>query len=400
MPLNNPGAGGVSTITDQTQETLVFGEVISAFDPVLVKHGITAQAAPAVLPASTGNKCAWSHDNVYLAVAHNNTPFLTIYKMTDGVPVALVTPLSALPASTAHDVAWSNDDGHLAVAHATAPYITVYSRSGDAFTKLDNPATTPTTTAVSVEWANNGSFDFLATMQGTTPWINAYKLDAGVLTRIATPADLPTGTGYDASWVPGGSYLAVANSLSPYLRLYSFDGTTLTKEADPTPAILEAHKQIEFSPDGLKLAVAGFSGTTLTYTRSGAVLTAYSPETLKHGSALQAVCWKSDGNYMLVAGNPVPYIRLYKVRNGIAYHTDAITAPAGTGNGCSWSPDSTLIAVAHATTPFITVYDVRELVMLADTGSQWNAANAIKAGYSKEAGVLNDSKKVIVTHRL
>ena len=36
------------------------------------------------------------------------------------------------------------ENNYLAVAHNTSPFVTIYSRSGDTFTKLPNPAALPT----------------------------------------------------------------------------------------------------------------------------------------------------------------------------------------------------------------------------------------------------------------
>ena len=43
-------------------------------------------------------------------------------------------------------VAFSSDDTYMAVAHQNSPFITIYKRSGDTFTKLADPATLPTGT--------------------------------------------------------------------------------------------------------------------------------------------------------------------------------------------------------------------------------------------------------------
>ena len=84
-------------------------------------------------------------DSKFLAVAHDTTPFVTIYDQTGDTFTKLADP-AALPAGTGYGVAFSADGTYMAVAHNTTPFITIYKRSGDTFTKLANPATLPAAT--------------------------------------------------------------------------------------------------------------------------------------------------------------------------------------------------------------------------------------------------------------
>ena len=80
---------------------------------------------PEALPASTGNGVSFSHDSLYMAVAHFTTPFVTIYKRDGDVFTKLPDP-EALPASTGNDVDFSHDSTYMAVAHSTTPFVTIY----------------------------------------------------------------------------------------------------------------------------------------------------------------------------------------------------------------------------------------------------------------------------------
>ena len=81
----------------------------------------------------------------FLAVAHNATPFVTIYGQDVDAFTKLENP-ATLPTNTGVGVAFSADGAYMAVGHATSPFVTIYKRSGDTFTKLSNPATLPTDT--------------------------------------------------------------------------------------------------------------------------------------------------------------------------------------------------------------------------------------------------------------
>ena len=101
--------------------------------PVLFsKLGIGGQPVPSIglpdpstLPSNTGNGASFSTDNNYLAVAHNNNPFITIYKRDGDTFNKLPNP-STLPPSTSYGVSFSSDGNYLAVAHSTTPFITIY----------------------------------------------------------------------------------------------------------------------------------------------------------------------------------------------------------------------------------------------------------------------------------
>ena len=79
-----------------------------------------------VLTSSTANGCAFSPDGSLLAVAHQSSPYITIYNTSNWSKLA--NP-SQLPASHANGCAFSPDGSLLAVAHQVSPYITVYDTS-------------------------------------------------------------------------------------------------------------------------------------------------------------------------------------------------------------------------------------------------------------------------------
>lgn len=80
------------------------------------------------------------------------------------------------------------------------------------------------------------------------------------------------------------------------------------------------------------------------------------PGTTPTGSA-GASKWSPDNNFLAVAHTTTPFISIYQ-RTGTTI-TKVPTPgllPAGNANAVAWSPDGTLLAVAHITTPFITIY--------------------------------------------
>jgi WD40 repeat protein len=94
---------------------------------------------PAQLPTNTGYGCAFSPDGSLLAVAHQNSPNITIYNTSDWSKVA--NP-AQLPPGNGYGCAFSPDGSLLAVAHNSSPYITIYNTSD--WSKVANPAQLPT----------------------------------------------------------------------------------------------------------------------------------------------------------------------------------------------------------------------------------------------------------------
>ena len=167
--------------------------------------------APTSTP-STANGCAFSPDGSLLAVAHNNSPHITIYNTSDWSKVA--NP-AQLPPNTANGCAFSPDGSLLAVAHNTSPYITVYDTSD--WSKVANPAQLPAGTANGCAFSPDGSL--LAVAHATSPYITVY--DTSDWSKVANPAQLPANTGNGCAFSPDGSLLAVAHDNSPYITVYN-----------------------------------------------------------------------------------------------------------------------------------------------------------------------------------
>ena len=166
---------------------------------------------PNLMP-HTANDCAFSPDGSLLAVAHNNSPYITIYATSNWSKLA--NP-STLPSNTANDCAFSPDGSLLAVAHNVSPFITVYNTS--TWTKLANPSTLPPSTANGCAFSPDGSL--LAVAHANSPYITVYN--TSTWTKLAIPSTLPPSTAYGCAFSPDGSLLAVAHAGSPYITVYN-----------------------------------------------------------------------------------------------------------------------------------------------------------------------------------
>ena len=71
------------TINGQEIIDVVFGETIDEGDRVVMRPSSKPSLKvedPSTLPPGNGTGCAFSPDGTYLAVAHWNSPYITIYK--------------------------------------------------------------------------------------------------------------------------------------------------------------------------------------------------------------------------------------------------------------------------------------------------------------------------------
>ena len=71
--------GGILKIAGQTEEIVKFGEAINKYDPVYVKFEGTKLLDLSTLPTGTGYGVTFDSTGTYLAVAHDTSPYITIY---------------------------------------------------------------------------------------------------------------------------------------------------------------------------------------------------------------------------------------------------------------------------------------------------------------------------------
>lgn len=80
------------------------------------------------------------------------------------------------------------------------------------------------------------------------------------------------------------------------------------------------------------------------------------PSTLPTGNG-KGAAWSPSGEFLAVAHATSPYITIYqKFSYGLVKLADPSSLPASTANGVSWSPNGDLLAVVHNSSPFITIY--------------------------------------------
>ena len=92
---------------------------------------------------------------------------------------------------------------------------------------------------------------------------------------------------------------------------------------------------------------------------------------------------------LAVAHGTSPYITIYD--HAIAKITNPGTLPTGTASGCAFSPDGSKLAVAHGTSPFITIYNTLDWSKIANPGT-------LPTGTAGACAFSPDGSKLAVVH--
>jgi sugar lactone lactonase YvrE len=282
--------------------------------------------------------------------------YLTIYNRSGDTFTKLSDPASS-PNGQAAGAAWSTSTGNLLVAFCTAPGIIEYSRSGDTFT--DNNIfnrTTATNITPAGDKGNNqyncGNISpdglvYANGMQNNNPnWAIQLKVSESIFNPFTLAAGVPTsGAVCCIAFNTTSDYVSVASENSPYLSVFSLNRGALTMTA--------------------------LTGVSLT-------------------SAGNGTCWSTFGgtDRVYVALNSSPYLASF-TRTTTAVTNESLTigtAVAGSANGVATTSDGTVVAVAHATSPYVSVYTrsgttltkvTNPATLPAATGNvvAWNRAN-------------------------
>jgi hypothetical protein len=123
------------------------------------------------------------------------------------------------------------------------------------------------------------------------------------------------------------------------------------------------------------------------------------PATLPTGLGFQP-SFSPDNTYLAVAHAITPFITIYK-RSGDTFTklANPATLPPSTGYSPAFSNDGTYLAVAHATTPFITIYKTTLTEVKAEYFEIEKADNESykgqEIGYALESGDVGDTKPIM-----
>ena len=279
-----------------------------------------------------------------------------VYPFNNGFGTIYSNPASS-QGSSISEVNFNSAGNVLAAAIAGSPYVVAYAWSSSGFgTRFSNPATLPTGEAYSVSWRTGDSAILVA--HRNSPYLTAYPWSgSGYGTKYANPATLPSNDSQGAQWTNDGAKVVVGYENSPYMLTYDWSsgwGSTVT-----TASGFAEPRKIRFNSAGTAVAQS-YNGSqrVAAWPWSGGTWGSRyaNPATMPTGSSLD-LAWSPSGADLAVAHNTTPFISVYPFSGGFGTkYANPSTLPAGNGKGVAFNGDGSAIAVAHVTSPYISAY--------------------------------------------
>jgi WD40 repeat protein len=281
-----------------------------------------------------------------------HTPVLLIYKRTGDTFTKLDNP-DDLPGSTLC-CAFSTDSNYLAVGadDIGGEPIFVYKRSGDVFTKLSGAFDVSADQFVfGVKFSPDGTHFAAASNGGNYLYI--YTQSGDTFTKVTDPADMPLAACRALDYSSSGTYLAVAAQndaigvVGKNVWIYKNVAGTFTKVADPDHLLsaVDQAKSVAFSPDDSHLAYGIYgSPYTIVYKRSGDVFSLITGA-LHASSPVYGMSYAASSNYLALAEYLATSVSIYQI-SGDTY-TKYSAPDTGSENifNCAFSPNDDYLAV-------------------------------------------------------
>ena len=318
-----------------------------------------------------GGADGWQEGGDAIAVAHELTPFVSVYPwlgggLGGGIDAKFSDPVT-LPTGDANGVAFSKAGDAIAVAHGTSPFVSVYPWSGAGFgLKFADPATLPASTGNGVAFSPAG--DAIAIVHNTSPFVSVYPWSgAGFGVKFADPATLPAGTGNGVAFSPAGDAIAIAHNTSPFLSVYPWSAAGFgAKFTNPATLPIGTGTSVAFSPTGDAIAVGTGSSPFISvypWSAAGFGIKIIDPATLPVDDVL-GVAFSQAGDAIAVAHSTSPFVSVYPW-SGLSFgakFTNPATLPAGNGFGVAFRQGSGSLTTGQD----ITVSRVSGLIDLPD----------------------------------
>ena len=102
---------GELVISGQDVVAVVYGENITKGSPVVVKIDPTKLPNPSTLPAADGYGCAFDPTGNYLAVAHDSSPYITVYNYLSRAVFKTGNSLFEIQSGSVTAAGYAKEDG-------------------------------------------------------------------------------------------------------------------------------------------------------------------------------------------------------------------------------------------------------------------------------------------------
>ncbi|WP_339307698.1 tail fiber protein [Paenibacillus sp. FSL R5-0519] len=394
------GIGTIETATvinGQEKRKVTYAESINSNDPIYANTAIgDIVDLPDRPPGSYSRSVAYSKDGKYVAFGLGASPFVAIYKITNGEYTRLPDP-AVLPTGDAYSAAFS-PEGDLVIGHANTPYITIFKRIGDTFTKIANPAVLPSGTSTCIAFSPDGVYWAIGHSGGNL--LTVYKRSGDTFTRITVTGHPSTVNG--VAFSPDGTYLALAHVSTPFMTIFKRNGDTFTKLSNPDSLPVSNGRAVCFASDGILIVAYEGSPYISLYSRSGDVFTKMSDLSGAVMTRPDGVALSPEGDVLGIAHAGYPFFTTY-LRQGVSF--TKMTAPAilpvANAFSVAFSPDGMRVALASNSSGgsrFITMYK-RTLQAFKSNNSLTDVKSANSLGYALESGIAGEEKDAIIIWR-
>lgn len=344
---------------------------------------------PATLPTVQPYKSNFSPDGKFFAMVHNASPFLSIYKVVDNIFTKLPNP-SVMPTSYANDAIFSPDGKFLSLA-GNGPYVSIYKIVGDTFIKLPNPSAMPVFTSTTVSFSPDSKL--MAVGHGGTPFWIAYSIEGDVFTKITTP--IPHANAEALSFSPDGKFLSMVHGVTPFLTIYKVEGVTFTKLPDPSVMPTSQGRGVVFSNiNKFMVTIQNITPFINIYKIEGEIFTKLpNPSALPEANPAH-IKFSPDSKLLGVVNTGSTENSMYRV-NGDSFTKlvdigPPIIYPSG---GISFSPDGKLVAYSMNSSPYISIYALRNHLKKSEAPLRIGV-NDTWVGYAKKKGIAGETIEI------
>ncbi|XPV75107.1 MAG: phage tail protein [Desulfovibrio sp.] len=286
----------------------------------------------------------------FLAVAHQKTPYLSIFGKTNDSFTKLTDP-AELPTADGGGVSFSKDGQYLATCGHHTHSFCVYKRSGNTFTKL-SISEPPTEETADVKFSDDGKF--LAVTTQAIPYLYIYVKEGDNFRKLPTLADRPLGKGNFVDFSPDNKYMAVGYTGAPYyFVLYEISGETFTKVDTP----VGGNFAVAFSPDNKE--VASGAGNINIFKRVNGKLEKNTAFASNINGNIYGLAYSPDGQYLAAGHLNAPFLTMFK-KEGESYTKIPVDlAGAATERifGVAFSADGKYLAIGADKTPYICIFE-------------------------------------------
>ena len=303
------------------------------------------------------------NNNSALAVGHQNSPYVTVYKFNDvtGFGVKYADAATLLP-DEAKGVAFASDGSVIAMA-SYEPLAGAQAYPWSSSTGFGTKYSAPSTTfSYGYGVTINPSKTAVVFTTSSSPNLHAYAWSSGFGTKYANPATLiSSGISSDVIFNPAGNTVVTTSSDSPYIHAYAWSSGFGTKYANPATLIGAggSDTKLSFNSAGDAVSMSNIvpavyawsSGFGTKYTNPGTLVsftggTAFNP-------AGNVIVFINSTNYTNIL---IAYAWNSSTGFGTKYADAKPNVATNSANNIAWNPTGTAVAFVDSFSPYIHVY--------------------------------------------